>query len=82
MNKSWHTDLIKRVFSPNDATTILGIPLCSRLSVDRLVWAYTPKGQFTVLPTRLLYPPQTVQSLELQMNKIVEHSGSLYGVLM
>ena len=48
LNKCWHTNLIRQAFSSKDATTILGIPLSSRLLVDHLIWVYTPKGKFTV----------------------------------
>lgn len=48
LNNTWQTDVIKQVFSHAHANTILGIPLNSRRSVVRLVWAYTLKGNFTV----------------------------------
>ena len=37
LNKCWHTNLIRQAFSSKDATTILGIPLSSRLLVDHLI---------------------------------------------
>lgn len=47
-SNSWQADVIRQAFSPDDATTILGIPLSSKCTVDRLIWEYTPKGHFTV----------------------------------
>ena len=44
----WHTDLVRQVFLEPDVQSILSIPLSSCLPQDRLVWAYTPKGKFTV----------------------------------
>ena len=40
--------MIRQYFSSVDASAILSIPLGSRLPADRLVWAYNPKGLFTV----------------------------------
>lgn len=40
--------MVRQLFSLTDATSILNIPLSSRLPRDRLVWAYTPKGCFIV----------------------------------
>ena len=44
----WQTDLVRQVFLQPDVQSILSIPLSSCLPRDRLVWAYTPKGKFTV----------------------------------
>ena len=41
-------ELVHRIFIPTDVHSILNIPLSSHLPHDRPVWAYTPKGQFTV----------------------------------
>ena len=35
-------------FSSDDAKAILSIPLSTKLPSDRLVWAYTPRGNFIV----------------------------------
>ncbi|KAL4615193.1 hypothetical protein ACB092_07G106400 [Castanea dentata] len=45
---AWRTDTVQQFFSPDDAVAILSIPLSYRLPMDRLVWAYTPRGVFTV----------------------------------
>ena len=47
-SNTWQADVMKQAFSPDDANTILGIPLSSRCPMDRLIWAYTSKGHFTV----------------------------------
>ena len=44
----WNVDLVKQFFLPDDAHTILGIPRSSKCNRDRMIWAYTPKGTFTV----------------------------------
>lgn len=41
-------DMVQQFFSPADASAILSIPLNFRLPCDRMVWAFTPKGDFTV----------------------------------
>ena len=40
--------MVKQGFAPDDAKVVLSIPLSSRLLADRLTWAYTPKGNFTM----------------------------------
>ena len=40
--------MIQQFFTPQDVEAILSIPLSSRLPRERLVWAYTPKGIFSV----------------------------------
>ena len=46
--RPWQFDMIQRFFSLDDAKAILSIPLNIKLPGDRLVWAYTPKVNFTV----------------------------------
>ena len=46
--KAWKIDMVRQLFSLTNATPILGIPFSLRLPRDRLVWAYTLKGCFTV----------------------------------
>ena len=45
---NWHEELVRQTFIPTNVEVILSIPLSSRLPRDRLVWALTPKGSFTV----------------------------------
>ena len=45
---TWKSDIIHEVFLPFDAKAILSIPLSPSLPTDRLIWTYTPSGQFTV----------------------------------
>ncbi|KAK9987987.1 hypothetical protein SO802_028226 [Lithocarpus litseifolius] len=45
---NWRIGLTKELFLPHDAQAILSIPLSIRKPPDRMVWAFTPKGQFTV----------------------------------
>jgi len=44
----WNVDLVNHVFLPNVAHTILDIPSSSKRNKDRMIWAYTPKGTFTL----------------------------------
>lgn len=46
--REWKIDLVKSVFLPDDAQAILGIPWSNRRTKDCMIWAYTPKGTFTV----------------------------------
>lgn len=45
---TWQANMVKQGFAPDDAKVVLSIPLSSRLLADRLISAYTPKGNFTV----------------------------------
>ncbi|KAF3955196.1 hypothetical protein CMV_019559, partial [Castanea mollissima] len=45
---TWKYDIIHEVFLPFDAEAILSIPLSPSLSEDRLIWAFTPTGRFSV----------------------------------
>ena len=47
-NGEWNESLISQFFSPEDIACILGIPLSEHKPRDRIIWAYTPKGKFTV----------------------------------
>ena len=44
----WKDDLVRQVFLPHEADTICGIALSSTLPPDKLVWAPTVNGQFSV----------------------------------
>ncbi|KAL4603074.1 hypothetical protein ACB092_10G099600 [Castanea dentata] len=44
----WNVSLISQIFPPDDVACILGIPLSEHKPRDRIIWAYTPKGKFTV----------------------------------
>ena len=44
----WKSDLIQYYFNPIDALAILSTPISPRLPKDRVIWAYHPKGRFTV----------------------------------
>lgn len=44
----WKIDLINHIFLPEDADAILSIPRSCSHAKDRLIWAYHPKGVFTV----------------------------------
>ena len=43
--------MVCQFLSPDDALAIMSIPLSSQLPRDRLVWAYIPKGNFTIPST-------------------------------
>ena len=44
----WHDELVRQVFLLADVHSILSIPLSVRMPRDKLVWAFTLKGNFTV----------------------------------
>lgn len=44
----WNATLIKQVFLPDEDRTILSMPRSHRRVNDHIIWAYTPKGNFTV----------------------------------
>ena len=46
--RSWDVAKIRRMFLPHEANVILGILLSPWLPRDSLIWAWTPKGMFTV----------------------------------
>ena len=47
-NGDWNINLINQIFLPDNATYILSIPLSCHKPQDRMIWAYTPRGRFTV----------------------------------
>ena len=46
--RSWRADLVKSIFLPFEADTILNIPISYNLSEDKLIWVGNRKGAFTV----------------------------------
>ena len=46
--KEWNVPLVRQIFWPHEADMVLGIPLSTSLPPDKLVWACTAKGKFTV----------------------------------
>ena len=44
----WTADLVRELFINFEVETILSIPLSISMPLDRLVWAATPNGEFTV----------------------------------
>ena len=45
---TWKLDLIHELFLPFDAEVVLSIPLSASLPANKLIWAPTSSGQFTV----------------------------------
>lgn len=46
--REWRKELVRKVFHPTNAYSILTIPLSNHLPPDRVVSTYTPKGKFMV----------------------------------
>lgn len=46
--KEWKAALVRQIFWPHEVDMVLGIPLSIRLPPDKLVWACTANGKFTV----------------------------------
>ena len=44
----WKKNVINALFMPFEAEVIKGIPLSSRLPLDKLIWVETPNGKFSV----------------------------------
>ena len=61
---AWRDQSVRQVFIPTDVQSILSIPLSVRMPQDRLVWAFTSKGNFTV---RSAYKIVVAESMEIRM---------------
>jgi hypothetical protein len=46
--KEWNLDLVREVFSEEEATKVLNIPLSPVFPIDRLIWMGTKTGLFSV----------------------------------
>ncbi|KAK6132484.1 hypothetical protein DH2020_033784 [Rehmannia glutinosa] len=44
----WDTDLVRNIFTPDDAKLILSLPLCAGNHNDRWVWHFTKNGKYSV----------------------------------
>ena len=44
----WNKEIINHLFAARDAELIYQIPLCGGHRPDRLLWHYTPSGEFSV----------------------------------
>ena len=60
----WHDPLMRQIFIPTNVQSILSIPLSVRMPQDRLMWAFTPNGKFTI---RNAYKIAMVESMETRM---------------
>lgn len=47
-SRSWRWDILEQYFRPVDRERILKIPIGDISTVDRLVWHYSPHGEYTV----------------------------------
>ena len=48
MTRSWKPGVVRALFLPFEADTILKIPLCYNLPEDKLIWMGNKRGDFTV----------------------------------
>jgi len=60
---SWKEDLIRELFLPGDADTILDIPLCYSWPRDKLIWHFSSTGRFTVKSAYQLRLSQRLSAL-------------------
>lgn len=44
----WKKEVVQSNFLPHEAAAILGIPISSRALPDRIIWALTPSGLFSI----------------------------------
>ena len=63
---AWRDQLVRQVFIPADVLSILSIPLSVCMPQDRLMWAFTLKGNFTV---RSAYKIAVAKSMETRMER-------------
>ena len=68
--RQWRIGFIKEIFPPHEDQTILSIPPSHRFPPDRIVWAQTPKGIFSVSSAYKV-------SLSINGNTAATHSGPL-----
>ena len=47
-SRRWKTDLVRSLFLPFEANTILNIPLSYNLPEDKIIWIGNKRGEFTV----------------------------------
>uniref|UniRef100_A0A7N2LTU8 Reverse transcriptase zinc-binding domain-containing protein n=2 Tax=Quercus lobata TaxID=97700 RepID=A0A7N2LTU8_QUELO len=47
-NNCWNVDLLIRIFLPFEAENICGLPLSNRFPDDKLIWAETSNGVFSI----------------------------------
>ena len=47
-SKRWKVDLVRSLFLPFEANTILNIPLSYNLPEDKIIWIGNKRGEFTV----------------------------------
>jgi len=44
----WNSEVVDNLFLPHEAEVIKGIPISTRLPDDKQIWAFDPKGLFSV----------------------------------
>lgn len=44
----WNKEEVKSLFSIHDFNVITNIPLSSRIPDDKIIWAHTKNGQYTI----------------------------------
>ena len=60
--RRWRNEVIDHCFSLIEAEVIKGIPLSSTSQLDKLIWPFTPTGQYSVKSGyRFLFEGSTVQ---------------------
>ena len=52
----WDATKIRNIFLPHEAQVILAFPISPGLPRDSLIWAWTPRGKFTVNSTYKVAP--------------------------
>jgi len=46
--KRWKANIIRSIFLPLEANTILNIPLIYNMPKDKIIWVGNRKGEFTI----------------------------------
>ena len=68
---SWNSELIRDVFLPHEAEVILGLVLSSRLPEDRLVWAPSSNGRFSIQSAYMVAMEMKEEGLKGTISMIV-----------
>ncbi|XP_065626375.1 uncharacterized protein LOC136066260 [Quercus suber] len=82
VRKTWNVEVICQIFLPVDADTILGIPLSIRLPGDRIIWAETNNGCFTVRSAYwvAMKSHRNAQNATVSSDGLLRAFGENYGV--
>lgn len=63
-SRQWDIDLLHGLFNPHEVSLVKNIPICSGDIEDKLIWPFTPSGQYSVqLGYRVLAKENSINPL-------------------